>query len=781
MFNIKEEVARQLDEEINDRDDDGPSATLAFDEFAGDSIVSWKYLRKSRKKWRLHEKFKDSAELAEHFDPVDPNLIAKLNVEETYEGAPTFAKESIKYALEENSKLIDKYNLKTSIKMIYNTKKIFEQMKQRKGVPRQKQVQNMVATAVSETLVGFNNLFRKQPELEAEYHQWKQAIQEAEAKSKQEDKMQQQEVKEEATANSKQEDKKQQQEADEQQNRELDMMMCFVNLFVVDKSSKKEQQGVAEEFWKYWQRIILDARMANCFLKNTARMEIFTLDALLQRVGYLMLRAANNKRCKIFATQADLRHFFHQIPIPRRYQRLLRMDLGKHGVVYPRAWPMGFHMSPGVAQGCTWGILLRHVEKNKFKIDELGIEWDADKPFDHYLQWLPLRDGGAVFVCIDNIFIISPNESHVKAWQQQIESAISKDACNAVLKEQDEKGNLFETKVFTHAERETTSIIFGGIEFFREGRRPKEAVDKVSLLERKDPSWSGTFRELAAIMGQCLWHYRVKGRSMLQLESFLDLYKFSFPSGCDGNGNKLTWDSKVPHMVINNSTFQQVLLEHYRYCRDNSEKVPYERERPQKSICFLTTDAAREEKATENNIGAMWSFSDDQDEQIPILDVSGVESHRSINRNRNEMIYSFKQPHTQPHIALAELEAVIVAIEKIKQQRQLPDIFMLAIDSMAAKGMLGRNFSKVKEARVLLKRLDELLDGRKLFLYWVASKLNPADAPSRSEDSFTNENILLFDDVVEELVGRLPAARTNWMWSGKNTSHDKRKQRSAEE
>ena len=541
---------------------------------------------------------------------------------------------------------------------------------------------------------------------------------------------------------------------------------------MVDKSTKKETEGVAEELWKFWQRIILDARMTNCYLKNMAKMEIFTLEALLQRVGFLFRKAQKNPRCKIIAIQADLRHFFHQIPLPERYKRLLRMDLGVHGTVYPRAWPMGFHMSPGVAQACTWAILLRNVEKNAHMIEKLGIEWDPATPFHHYLQWLPLRDGGAVFVCIDNIFIMSQNEAHVNSWQQQIEWSISEDQCNAVLKKQDDQGRFFERKEFTKANTTTTSIIFGGIEFFRHGRRPKEAVDKVDSLEGENPFWSGTFRELAAIMGQCLWHYRVKGRSMLDLEDFLELYTFCFPSGVDSKGFKNDWDSQVQNRIINLPSFQRVLQKHYKYCRNNSEIVAYEQEHPQKSICFLSTDAALEKKAAVNRIGAMWSFLDPDDAPVDIKDVEGVCSHKRFINNKQETIFEFRRPHTQPHIALAELEAVIDAIEKIKQQRELPDIIMLAIDSMAAKGMLGRNFSQVKEARVLLKKLNDLLEGRKLFLYWVASELNPADAPSRNENSFTDVNILLFDKLIVNLEGRLPAARTFWMWSGKNVIHD---------
>ena len=169
------EISRLIEDELNNKDESSPASTLAFDEFAGDTIIGWKYLRRLRKKWRLRQKFGSAEELAQHFDPVEPNLIAKFNVERAYEGAPTFAKEFIQYTLPDDSDLIKNNNLKEKIKLTVNDVDTIEGMMKRKGVPRFAKVEKMVATAVSRTLVGHNNLFRQEPHLEAEQDAWKKA------------------------------------------------------------------------------------------------------------------------------------------------------------------------------------------------------------------------------------------------------------------------------------------------------------------------------------------------------------------------------------------------------------------------------------------------------------------------------------------------------------------------------------------------------------------------------------------------------------------------------
>ncbi len=64
--------------------------------------------------------------------------------------------------------------------------------------------------------------------------------------------------------------------------------------------------------------------------------------------------------------------------------------------------------------------------------------------------------------------------------------------------ESDTKLNpAFEEVILSH--NNNKSIIFNGIEFSRKGRRTKEPIDEVDLLEKKQ-KWKGSYRALAAII-----------------------------------------------------------------------------------------------------------------------------------------------------------------------------------------------------------------------------------------------------------------------------------------
>jgi len=90
-------------------------------------------------------------------------------------------------------------------------------------------------------------------------------------------------------------------------------------------------------------------------------------------------------------------------------------------------------------------------------------------------------------------------------------------------------------------------------------------------------------------------------------------------------------------------------------------------------------------------------------------------------------------------IHVAELEAVVWMIRDVDQYcAQLgeppPNFFVVAIDSMVAKGIILRRFAKKEKYQKVLTELFELLGNRKLALAYVDTKENPADAPSRDED-----------------------------------------------
>jgi hypothetical protein len=154
------------------------------------------------------------------------------------------------------------------------------------------------------------------------------------------------------------------------------------NIFTVDKSEKCTEEKVPDcpyaAIEHYLQRIVVDGRIANAHLQNPAFMEIFTLEVLFDffarckaKIEQKLTGNAKKTNHCILALSADLRHWFHQIPMPEKYRSAYALDLG---------YQEGRRRS-------------------------LGIDWPEDKlEFDVYLPWLPLKCGGGVFVLIDNIF-----------------------------------------------------------------------------------------------------------------------------------------------------------------------------------------------------------------------------------------------------------------------------------------------------------------------------------------------------------------------------------------
>jgi hypothetical protein len=150
----------------------------------------------------------------------------------------------------------------------------------------------------------------------------------------------------------------------------------------VDKSEKCTEEKVPDcpyaAIEHYLQRIVVDGRIANAHLQNPAFMEIFTLEVLFDcfarckaKIEQKLTGNAKKTNHCILALSADLRHWFHQIPMPEKYRSAYALDLG---------YQEGRRRS-------------------------LGIDWPEDKlEFDVYLPWLPLKCGGGVFVLIDNIF-----------------------------------------------------------------------------------------------------------------------------------------------------------------------------------------------------------------------------------------------------------------------------------------------------------------------------------------------------------------------------------------
>ena len=320
----------------------------------------------------------------------------------------------------------------------------------------------------------------------------------------------------------------------------------YANVFLVDKAKKHDEM---DEFIK---RIIVDSRFANSELENNAKMELFTMESLRSRISKIY-----SKSHTMSALSSDLRHWFHQIPMPALLQIFFKINVNNKHMVFPRCWPMGKHDSPAVAQAATWSILLHNLEgednvhvqrRRQLQIDEKAL---TNGRFDKYLQWLPLEQGGAVFVLIDNMFIIHPSHKVIETWKDRIKR--NAEEFHAVLKDertQQEKDEQPVEQGLNHSgaitvktlrrESDEVSIVFAGMEISGKGIPAAAEMKQDNQLEvqQQEQKWQNSYRTLASLMGLMLWQYGIKNRSMLDIEEFMDVYEVAWPGNETGASDK---------------------------------------------------------------------------------------------------------------------------------------------------------------------------------------------------------------------------------------------------
>lgn len=514
------------------------------------------------------------------------------------------------------------------------------------------------------------------------------------------------------------------------------------SFFTVDKSTVCKCTKITCKH--FYQRIIVDARIANAHLQNPAPMELFTLDALFScfarcKQKALQLQHEHSERMKsnpqlqrksfsILTIDADLRHYFHQIPLPRKLRAAMAIHLGIHRakngrrkdrVVFPTTWPMGTSPAPGIGQALTWSLLLHDLETDLDKRRGLGILWEGN--FDVQIPWLPLSDGGGVFVLIDNIFVVTSDSKLATAWQQRIRTAAAE--FNAELK--DDEVN------FNRLSATGGSVEFNGIHFTFHGRRPKRPIKQVEWLEDNSiKKKSISYRDLAAIVGQCVWTYRVLGERLYNKSHFRAISRQSFPSPRESWGSitSISGDTLVSLRAL------------YKECRNEEKVVDYLLVQPCRTFVFAATDASYSAAA-----GARTGFVYSKVHSVEEYSVSVTESRSQTLYQQQQQVtdtkYESPVNRNKSQIAIEELRAVVELVSNLRNRfgNSMPDLIILGIDSTHAKGMITKNLARTSAACDLLDKLYEMLGGSRLYLLYVPSADNPADALTRNDVKWSEE------------------------------------------
>jgi hypothetical protein len=349
-------------------------------------------------------------------------------------------------------------------------------------------------------------------------------------------------------------------------------------------------------------RIICDGRYANVhFNPAMSKFSFFNLETMSNVIGNL---SKNNNTW--YALNFDLRHWFHQIPLPTSYHQYLGMKLREGEWFFPFALPMGWLFAPYLAQCATWALLFCPEDQTLLK--ELDIDFDFLEKTQEFAKdsratpptWIPLKSGGGIFVFLDNILVMTGNRAIAALWYKHIISTcrrfhailkgLNEDTFNESTTEQDmetlrensfiimtnqdaEKSNEdaattnpihefhFEKNKSTGETTKTiiedgkkfgTSFTFLGVKWTHQTRQivikeNDRESDLGKFIDEKKKIFTGSRRVMSGFLGKINWHRRVNGMKNFnadeeQTTALLGIYSIITPS----LNISSEWDTLLP-------------------------------------------------------------------------------------------------------------------------------------------------------------------------------------------------------------------------------------------
>ena len=490
-------------------------------------------------------------------------------------------------------------------------------------------------------------------------------------------------------------------------------------------------------------RIIIDARWANArFDRTFLHFSMFSFNTLRQVIDNLCIYTKNGIW---YAVNIDLRHWFHQIPLADRYRLFFAIlmtdqknERGEY-VLLPNASPMGWVASPFGGQSLTWSLVLLQPGNEKPQGIDFGSLSNQTTPF----PWLPLSNGGGIFVILDNILVVTPHRTAAQDWMKNIVNnacrfrAKIKTSLPETETNYDTVLNQVEQECFHEMKPESDkSFNFNGVDWYhnRHVVKVKKGEDRdlpnppppktmkkdeqppPSNITSPDGPWIGTRRQLSSVLGLLNWHRTVHGLKSFEdipkHEAFRTLYRALQSDDPD-------WDSPL---AISDPEVLRHLIAAWRL--RGSEQFCEARPlffKPVKVI-HAATDAATNEKTIPG-----------QPPSEPLVAAILFEG-----RQEHVVEEPFRRPDFQ--IALGELQGILLVVQQViarnKDVETLPSaglLIVLATDSMVAKHWLETGMAHNSEALQMLQEIDILLRRHhaRIYTVYVNTNDNLADTPSR--------------------------------------------------
>ena len=504
-------------------------------------------------------------------------------------------------------------------------------------------------------------------------------------------------------------------------------------------------------------RVILDGRYANVYFEPSHfDFSFFRLETLRNVIGNL----SSNERWH--ALNYDLRHWFHQIPLPRYFKSYLGMiltdrlthqrDDHRPFYAFPRSLPMGWIAAPFLAQSCAWGIVLGNSDKKGKEefIQHSGVDLDYLARMENHgspLPWVPLLSGGGIFVFLDNILVVTAEEGLANWWEEKIirscmevkaqlksdddtYDALSKDfhhhvkclkSCRVALSRTDEQ-------VYGPSSKDLPAFDFLGVRWTYNGRSVilKDKTDQEPLPHvLADGTWSGSRREMAGVLGKLLWFRRVHGITCYdkshceETRALLEIYRtLAPPPTQDPDEIKKLWNEKY---TVTNKTLVDGLARGWqrRARKEVTRAQPQVQEVKQNELFFAVTDASTHGDHGQGGLAAGVWYQPRLPRQTPTLKLL----------EQQQVIEEFKED-----IALGEMYAILITVKKVVARGG--KLLILATDNLSCKYWIEKGHAKRPDMQEMLNTMHELLEKShcRLYVTYVNTKKNVADQLSRREE-----------------------------------------------
>lgn len=472
-----------------------------------------------------------------------------------------------------------------------------------------------------------------------------------------------------------------------------EQLHAFAVMFAVLKMGKFNADG------QQMKRIITDARLANGLTSDNVSFELFTLPALLQCVSNVSHEASRRKTGKWFCVNVDLRHYYHQIPLPHHLRNLFLFKC-RNSCFRAVSLPMGWYLSPIIAQALTWSLVL-------------GYEWPShigkQEDYKTMPSWIPFKNKeGGIFVLLDNILIITNDEAIAKEWTERLKRNAAPDRLNIAFKD--------EVKVTTIEQGKPGSFTeFLGINFWFDKWSVKEKEYK-NILRRGGSLFS--YREISSMLGEILWDLRVRCICPLQYADLMEVYSAVTPPTTEDWDTTRCWKEYLPTLE---KFYRTALLRLQRH------RLPTWHPDPRLIRCYA-------------------------------VDASGVDPrHRSVPQVQQTALVSMqlhenyrwkKWKHQHAYIGVAELEAILRALQDAIERYPNVTLVIIATDSLCAKGWVERMFCDREDARRILEQINAILNGEitgraiRVACVYVRSENNISDIPTRDTRDLDGGNAL---------------------------------------